>query len=165
MNLGLQNYRITEFRFPKNIYSLVDSLRIPNEVRCPNRKFIDAVDVVCVLLKINSYRCRFSHFIPTFGISVTELCNIPSVINNHIFETCGHLLTHLNQSWLSTHQLQEFADAVNHKGAPLSNCWGFIDGTVKPIYRTGQKQRYLYNGLKRIHPIKFQSIAAPNCLE
>ena len=80
------------------------------------------------------------------------------------FETHGHLLTSLNQSWLSTHQLQEFADAIHRKGAPLSDCWGFIDGTVRPIYRPGQEQRYLYKGHKRIHAIKFQSIAAPNGL-
>ena len=102
--------------------------------------------------------------IPTFSRFVAELCNIASVINNHIFETHGHLVTNLNQPWLSTHQLQEFVDAIHHKGAPLSNCWGFVDGTVRPICRTGQKQRYLYNGHKRIHAIKFQSIAAPNGL-
>ena len=76
----------TEFRFSKNnIYSLVDALRIPDEVRCPNRQSIDAVEAVCVLLKRNSYPCRFSDLIPTFGRSVAELCNIASVINNHIF--------------------------------------------------------------------------------
>ena len=112
-----------EFRFPKNnIYSLIDTLRIPNEVRCHNRESTDAVDALYVLLKRNSYPSRFSDFIPTFGRSVTELCNIASVINNHTFETHGHLLTNLNQPWLSTHQLQEFAGAIHQKGAPLSNC-------------------------------------------
>ena len=64
-----------EFKFCKsNIYSLVDALRIPNEVRCPNGQFIDAIEVLCVLLKRNSYSSRFSNLISTFGISVTELC-------------------------------------------------------------------------------------------
>ena len=74
----------------------------------------------------------------------------------------GHLLTNLNQPWLSKHRWQTFADAIHHKGAPLSNCWGFIDVSVRPICRPGQKQRCLYNGHKRIHAIKFQSIAALN---
>ena len=154
-----------EFRFSKsNIYSLVDALRILDEVRSPNRQSIDAVEALCVLLKRNSYPCRFSDLIPTFGRSVAELCNIASVINNHIFETHRHLLTNLNQPWLSTHRLKESADAIHYKGAPVSNCWGFIDGTVRPICRSGQKQIYLYHGHKRIHAIKFQSIAAPNVL-
>ena len=94
-----------EFRFPKsNIYSLVDALRIADEVRCPNKQSIDAVEALCVLLKNNSYPYRFSDLIPTFGRSVAELGNIASFINNHIFETHGHLLTNLNQPWLSTHQ-------------------------------------------------------------
>ena len=94
------NECIGEFRFSKNnIYSLVDALRIPDEVRCPNRKSIDAVEALCILLKRNSYPCRFSDLIPTFGRSVAEPCNIASVVNNHIFETHGHLLISLNQPW------------------------------------------------------------------
>ena len=127
-----------EFRFSKNnIYSLVDTLRIPDEGRCPDRQSIDAVEALCVLLKRNSYPCRFSNLIPTFSRSAAELCNIASLISNHIYETHGHLLTNLNQPWLFTHRLQEFADAIHHKGAPLSNCWGFINDTVRPICRPG----------------------------
>ena len=52
------------------------------------------------------------------------------------------------------------------KGAALSNCWGFIDldGTVRPICRPGKRQRLVYNGHKKVHAIKFQSIVAPNGL-
>ena len=154
-----------EFRFSKrNIYSLVYALQIPDEVGRHNRQCINAAKVSCVLLKRKSYPCRFRDLIPTFGRSVAELFNIASVMNNHIFETHGHLLTNLNQPWLYTHQLQEFADVIHHKGAPLSNCWGFIDGTVRPLCGPGQKQRYLYNGHKRNYAIKFQSIDAPKSL-
>ena len=59
---------------------------------------------------------------------------------------------------------QLFADAVHSQGAPLANCWGFIDGTVRPVSRPGKNQRVLYNGHKRVHAVKFQSIAAPNGL-
>ncbi|PFX34475.1 hypothetical protein AWC38_SpisGene639 [Stylophora pistillata] len=55
--------------------------------------------------------------------------------------------------------------ACDHrKGAPLNNCWGFIDGTVCPICRPLQNQRIVYNGQKRVHSLKFQSIATPNDL-
>ena len=47
---------------------------------------------------------------------------------------------------------------------PLSNCWGFIDGTVRPVSRLGKHQRTNYNGHKRVHAIKFISIVAPNGL-
>ena len=50
------------------------------------------------------------------------------------------------------------------KGSPLDNCFGFVDGTVRPITRPGEDQRVLYNGHKRVHAIKFQSVALPNGL-
>ena len=60
--------------------------------------------------------------------------------------------------------LRHFAAAVHDEGAPLENCWGFIDGTVRPLCKPDQNQRILYNGHKRVHGIKFQSVVAPNGL-
>ena len=46
----------------------------------------------------------------------------------------------------------------------MDNCWGFIDGTVRPICRPSRNQRVVYNGHKRVHAIQFQSVVAPNGL-
>lgn len=72
------------------------------------------------------------------------------------------MIQDLNQPWLSPNCLQNFAYVVYAKGAALDNCWGFIDGTVRPICPSKRDQRVVYNGHKRIHGIKFQSIVAPN---
>ena len=48
--------------------------------------------------------------------------------------------------------------------SPLEKCWGFIDGTVQPVCRPGVNQRAIYNGHKRVHSIKFQSVSLPNGL-
>ena len=56
------------------------------------------------------------------------------------------------------------AVAIHAKGAPLKNCWGFIDGTLRAISRPREHQRILYNGHKRRHGIKFQSLVASNGL-
>ncbi|MCP4800255.1 MAG: transposase family protein [bacterium] len=79
-----------------------------------------------------------------------------------IYNRYSHLLTDLNQPWLSRENLASFATAIRNKGAALENCWGFIDGTVRPICRPTQNQRVVYNGHKRVHAIKFQSVVAPN---
>ena len=50
------------------------------------------------------------------------------------------------------------------EGVALQNCWGFVDGTVRPVSRPGRNQRVLYNGHKQIHSIQFQSVAAPDGL-
>ena len=31
--------------------------------------------------------------------------------------------------------MQTWLDSIHAKVAPLHNCWGFIDGTVRPIFR------------------------------
>ena len=59
--------------------------------------------------------------------------------------------------------LQVYADFIHAKGASLNNCFGFIDG-LRPISRPGQYQRKVYNGHKREHSLKFQSVALPNGL-
>ena len=38
----------------------------------------------------------------------------------------------------------------------------FFDGTVRPICWPQETQRVVYNGHKRVHAIKFQSVVTPN---
>ena len=45
------------------------------------------------------------------------------------------------------------------KGAPLTTCWGFIDGTIRLIARPIRNQRIMFSGHKRLHCIN-----APNRL-
>ena len=40
-------------------------------------------------------------------------------------------------------------------------CFGFIDGTVRPICRPQENQGIVYNGHKRVHALKYQSVALP----
>ena len=57
-----------------------------------------------------------------------------------------------------------YAYAVADRGTALSNCFGFVDGTVRPICRPGKDQKVVYNGHKRVHALKFQSVSLPNGL-
>ena len=58
--------------------------------------------------------------------------------------------------------MEIYNNAITAKGSPLNNCFGFIDGTVRPISKPGQNQHLVYNGHKRVHGVKFQSVALPN---
>ena len=91
-----------------------------------------------------------------------QLCMISNQVMNIIHERWQHLLTDFDQGWLQPENLETFATVIHEKGAALDNCWGFIDGTVRPVSRPGRHQRILYNGHKKIHAIKFQSIATPS---
>ncbi len=79
-------------------------------------------------------------------------------------ERYSHLLHDLHQPWLSPENLQIFATAIHNKGAALDNCWRFVDETVRPICRPKRNQREVYNGHKRVHAVKYQSVVAPNGL-
>ena len=96
--------------------------------------------------------------IPTFGVSVPELCMIYNTVINYTFNDHGHLISHWNRTLLSPENLQRYADSI----AALENCFGFVGGTVRPICRPKQNQRVVYNGHKRVHSLKFQSVVVPS---
>ena len=70
-----------------------------------------------------------------------------------VYDRFGHLLQDLDLVWLDP---ASFAEAVYAKGAPLQQCLGFIDGTVRQIARPVVNQRIMFSGHKRVHCIKFQ---------
>ena len=154
-----------EFRFElADLPLLAEALKIPDKIVCPNRTVATGMEALCITLKRFAYPCRYNDMIPRCGRSVSELCLITSEVTNHIFDTHGYLLRDLDQPWLQPNHLEKFANAIHSRGAALQNCWGFVDGTVRPICRPGEHERLVYNGHKRVHAIKFQSVVAPNGL-
>jgi hypothetical protein len=154
-----------EMRFKKNdIYNLAFALKLPEVYRCYNGVVVDSVEALCICLKRFAYPCRFADLIPRFGRPVPQLCMITNTIVEDLYERYSHLLHDLDQPWLSPESLQIFATAIHNKGAALDNCWGFVDGTVRPICRPKRNQREVYNGHKRVHALKYQSVVAPNGL-
>ena len=69
-----------------------------------------------------------------------------------------------NQAFLSPANLEEYANAITRQGSPLTNCLGFVVGRVRPICRPGEIQHIVYSGHKRVHALKFQSLALTNGL-
>ena len=154
-----------EFRFEKrHIYELAHVLHLPEQILTYNRLKVDSIEGICCLLKRFAYPCRYLDMVPRFGRPVPELCVISNTVMDMIFEQWGFLLTSFTRELLNPQSLQTYANASHAKGAPLTNWWGFVDGTVCPISRPGINQRVLYNGHKRVHASKCQSVATPNGL-
>ena len=153
---------VSEFRFEKNdIYTLADVLQLPNRITCYNGTVVHPVEALCIFLKRFAYPCRYLDMIHRFARPVPELCIISNYMINFIYDHWKHLLKSMNQPWLSPDNLQNFADAIHQKGGALSNCWAFVDGTVRPICRPQNNQRVVYNGHKKVHALKFQAVGAP----
>ena len=83
--------------------------------------------------------------IPLFGRPVPEIAMVNNEVLDFIHEQYGHKLTQWNNAILNPVALQMYADAVARVGAVLPNCFGFVDGTVRPICRPNVNQRIVYN--------------------
>ena len=92
------------------------------------------------------------------------ICLAFNAILDFIYQHHHHQLQSWGLNFLQPRFLQNYADAVSQKGAPLNNCFRFVDGTLISICRPSLNQRQVYNGQKRVHGIKFQSIVLPNGL-
>lgn len=122
---------LASFRFRKlDIPYLAHTLRLPDKFVCANRTAASREEGLCILLKRLAYPCRYVHIMPQFGRSPQELSLIANKVVNEIYTLHGHLLTTLHHPWLTRAKLRETAEVVHQKGAALTNCWGFVDGTV-----------------------------------
>jgi hypothetical protein len=156
---------LAEFRVKKqDLPLLADALRLPDIFECEQRSIVEGMEGLCMLLKRLAYPCRYCDMIPRFGRPVPVLCMATNCVLDYIYEIHHHRITQWNMDILNPAHLQVYANSITRKGAALPNCFGFIDGTVRPIARPGMNQRVVYNGHKRIHSIKFQSVAIPNGL-
>ena len=137
-------------------------MNIPERFTCYNGVKVTRIGGLCILLKIYFYPNRYLDLIPRFGRPVPQLCMIANHVIIFIYESCHHLLTPFNQPWRFPANLKGYADYIPQSGAPSEDCWGFVDGTVRSMCRSGERQKQLYDGHKRVHGIKFQWIVCPD---
>ena len=97
-----------------------------------------------------------------FGRPVPILSMVTNQVVDYIYQAHAHRITQWNNQLLNSASLQLYAEAIGRKGPALEYCFGFVDGTVRPISRPKEHQSTVYNGQKRVHALKFQSVTIPN---
>ena len=156
---------MSEFRVEKkDLPLLADALRLPDTFHCNQRTTADKLEGLCILLRRMSFPCRYSDMLERFGRPVPELSMISNTVMNYIYDIHGHKLCQWNHDILNPRYFDTYTEAISNKGAALQNCFGFADGTIRPICRPSQEQRIMFNGHKRVHSLKFQSVTIPNGL-
>ena len=81
-------------------------------------------------------------------------------VMDNIFNNHGHRISQWNDDVLSPHLLQEYADVIHAKGAPLKLFWLHRwDSETDRSSRSTSKN--CLKGHKRVHSLKFQSVALP----
>ncbi|KAK3734504.1 hypothetical protein QZH41_010192 [Actinostola sp. cb2023] len=150
------------FRFQKDdMDRLLHALEIPDHYICSQGTSSSGMESLMIMLRRLSYPNRWIDLVPVFGRSQFELSVIFNEIVDDIYERYKELLTSLDLVWLDP---EMFSQVIHAKGSPLTQCWGFIDGTPRGIARPIYNQRIMFSGHKRIHCLKFQSVQAPNGL-
>ena len=154
---------LAEFRFRKHdLQILSDVLQIPDSFRCHQRSVVDGMEGLCILLGRLSYPCRYSDMISQFGLPVPVLSMVSIDVLDSIYNAHRHCITQWNHNVLNPAALQIYSNTIADKGGALHNCFGFVDGTVRPVCRPGEQQRVIYNCHKRVHALKFQCVGLPN---
>ena len=156
---------ISMFRFTKEeIRRLCVLLQFPGPTMSKYHVSWTTEEGLCIVLRRLAYPCRLDDLVPIFGRWKQDLSIIINSVCTHICSTWSRLLTDFSHAaWYTPERLQAYSDAVSRR-CPLSNCWGFIDGTVRAIFRPSVAQKPFYNGHKRYHGLNYQTIATPDGL-
>ncbi|XP_077506971.1 uncharacterized protein LOC144116141 [Amblyomma americanum] len=152
------------FRFEKHdLHRLQRPLQIPEAVVTPQRVAVPGDEALCITLRRLAYPNRLCDLEDLFRRHSSTLSSVTNIVLGHIETRFFHLLDDLNNhAWLNLDSLETFSQAVHKKGAPLKNCWAFIDGTARPICRPSRNQNVYFSGHKRVHALKYQSVMCPN---
>ena len=106
--------------------------------------------LICMLLNRFAYPCHYADMVLRFARPVPGLRIITNYMVDLVHNHGHHLLSEFNHNLLSSENCMLYANAIHISVTALDNWWGFIDGTVRLVYRPGLNQRTIYNGHKRI---------------
>ena len=124
---------LAEFRVKKrNIPALAEALQIPDWISSNQRSKAEGPEARCMLLKRFAYPCRYSDIVPRSSLPFPVLSMVTNEVLDYIYTAHSHRI--INPPVLNPPALQTYAQAISQRGSPLQNCFGFVDGTVRPQY-------------------------------
>ncbi|KAF7336366.1 DDE Tnp4 domain-containing protein [Mycena venus] len=150
--------------YADELIHLAAAMDIPEIFRTRNRCAFPRVEALALLLA--RFKSAGDEFDLTmrYARSQAAISELVNELSMFLDERWGHLLDFDTNGLLSPARMQEYADAIHAKGAPLDSVWGLLDCTIRGICRPSRWQQIAYNGYKKIHAIKFQAIKLPNGL-
>ena len=167
---SLSNFEcFVNFRFCKDdIIKFSRAMGWPSNVTKTSRNGyrLNPILATCIVLRRFAGPCRWVDLEEVFGKHSSQLSEIFWECLEKFVETRGHLLTGDVCAEFVAEKASTCAEAVHRKSQAMSNCIGFIDGTVIGISRPrgSRMQNVVYNGHKRKHALKYQTIVTPDGL-
>jgi nuclease HARBI1 len=141
---------------------MVDALEIPYEIIAPTGSCFTGLEALALTFARFRTAGDLHELSTKYSRAQSSISEIVNLVATYIDTTWSHLLEFDHQHLLSPPNLQRYANAIHHSGAPLSGVWGFIDCTIRRICRPSMYQRQAYNGHKKFHALKFQAVMLPN---
>ena len=147
-----------EFRFEKKIFHFLLGHYNFIKIRCERRSMCDGVEGLCMLLRRIAYPCRYSDLISRFGRPVSALILKTNQVLDEIFYNHSHRIVQWNNNILNPPALQNYSNKFCRKTVLdllMRHCSSHFS-----TWRTPNAG----DGHKRVHALKFQSLALPNGL-
>ena len=125
-----------QFRFARDdLERLRLGLGIPFTMVGPVRLRWGGDDGLCIPLRRSAYPSRLSDLAEILDRPRSVISIIFNCTAEFVYNRWGFLLRDINEApWISANCLQSFSQATVNRGAPYANLFGFVDGTIRPIY-------------------------------
>ena len=159
MEWGPHKFR-EEFRFDRSRFlEVLAALRLPALMRTECGHAYTGEEGLLIYLNRLHRPITQGQLSDTFGKSQCEISFILKDVSEFIYHEHKHVLTDL-QRW--EFLFDHFAERIHHRTNRLKTVIGFVDGKLWATCRPVRNQRDAYNGHKKHHGIKNQSVIFPN---
>ena len=168
-NLNALSYEqcLTLFRFKKSEVPVVMNLMgWTTGVTRRNKYACYPIEATCILIRRQSYPCRWVGLENFFGMHSSALCEVFYECAWQLYEKRGNLVTTYRADLMVERALMYASAVYNHSNC-LDKSVAFIDQTKIKICRPGgrsAKQRSVYSGNMRIHCLVYQTLSTPHGL-
>jgi hypothetical protein len=151
-----ENFRMSREHLERTrvLLGIPDIVITSNRDRCPG-----FLAFLMVLYKL-SWPRRLCDLRDTFGGTKQRNGRIVNEVICFLFRRFYRKMAGIDRDRMNDQYLQELCRVHFVKNQVMENIWGFIDGTVRPCCRPVRFQETVYNGHKKVHAIKFQSVVA-----
>jgi hypothetical protein len=140
----------------EGIRRMIASMRLPHVLITKDRDAVLMHEAILIVLRRLSYPNRWIDMAMMFGRSQSSLCKVYKHVIHLLYEKYMEKIEF--DAAVLTRYASESKRAIAFKTGVTSSCVAFVDGTVRPIARPVYFQRQAYNGHKRVHALKFQSV-------
>lgn len=153
----------TRFTY-QNLVTIAKALDIPEVFNIKEGHKFTRIEGIFILCSRLAYPSRLETLSLILGWSVTAISGCVSFMIEYIHQNWQYLLRDFDSGHLTPERLKLYAEAVHRKAGPntLTNCWAFLDCTIRQICRPVEFQREVYNGHKKYHSLKYSALKCPD---